>query len=135
MRASLASVFRCFADDTRLRILHLLSHGPLCVCHVQEILGQPQVAVSKHLAYLRQRGLVTAERQGQWMAYSVNAEAPPEVRGLIDQLRNWVRSDPRFQADLRGLESLCCGAGASMEPAARAGVRAVRSGRATKISR
>ncbi len=48
-----------------MRILHLLTQGPLCVCHFQDILRLPQVAVSKHLAYLRRKGLVRPQRHGQ----------------------------------------------------------------------
>lgn len=60
----LVQIHRCLGDETRLRILHLLTRGPLCVCHFQEVLRLPQVAVSKHLAYLRENGLVTATRKG-----------------------------------------------------------------------
>src|ERR1700733_230693 len=65
----LLQIYRCFCDETRLRILHLLAQGPLCVCHFQDILRLPQVAVSKHLAYLRAGGLVTAQRHEKWMIY------------------------------------------------------------------
>ena len=54
----LVSIYQCLCDHTRLRILHALTGGPLCVCHLQEILGEPQVKVSKHLAYLKQHGMV-----------------------------------------------------------------------------
>jgi ArsR family transcriptional regulator len=54
----LVQIYECLCDQTRLRILHLLSQTPLCVCHFQEILEEPQVKISKHLAYLRNRGLV-----------------------------------------------------------------------------
>ena len=72
----LLQIYRCFCDETRLRILHLLSQGPLCVCHFQSILGLPQVAVSKHLARLRAGGLVAARRHGKWMIYRLPAKAP-----------------------------------------------------------
>ncbi len=49
----LIQIYQCLCDPTRLRILHLLTQTPLCVCHFQEILGEPQVKVSKHLSYLR----------------------------------------------------------------------------------
>ena len=55
---SLVQIYECLCDRTRLRILHLLGQGPLCVCHFQEVLGEAQVKVSKHLAYLRARALV-----------------------------------------------------------------------------
>ncbi|MEY4005292.1 MAG: hypothetical protein RLZZ221_1388 [Verrucomicrobiota bacterium] len=66
----LIRIHECLCDRTRLRIIHLLTAGPLCVCHFQAALREPQVKVSKHLAYLRTRGLVVAKRQGNWMVYS-----------------------------------------------------------------
>src|SRR5437899_8387096 len=39
----LIQIFQCFCDETRLRILNVLSRGPLCVCHLQDLLEQPQV--------------------------------------------------------------------------------------------
>ena len=49
----LVQIYRCLCDENRLRIVHLLKQGPLCVCHFQTILQLPQVTISKHLAYLR----------------------------------------------------------------------------------
>ncbi|HEY5742743.1 MAG TPA: metalloregulator ArsR/SmtB family transcription factor, partial [Terrimicrobiaceae bacterium] len=54
----LIRIYQCFCDATRLRIIHLLTRCPLCVCHFQEILDIPQTKVSQHLAYLRKKGLV-----------------------------------------------------------------------------
>src|SRR4051812_13457225 len=68
---NLVSVYRCFCDQTRLRILHLLANSPLCVCHFQEILGEPQVKISKHLAYLRNHRMVSTEREQNWIIYSL----------------------------------------------------------------
>ena len=54
----LIQIYECFCDATRLRIIHLLAHGPLCVCRFQEILELPQTKVSQQLAYLRKHGEV-----------------------------------------------------------------------------
>jgi ArsR family transcriptional regulator len=56
-----------------LRILALLGNGPLCVCHIQEILSEPQVKVSKHLSYPKERGLVEATRESNWIVYRLLA--------------------------------------------------------------
>ena len=53
-------LFRALSDPTRIRILHLLKGGELCVCDLMEILRVPQAKTSRHLAYLRKAGLVTA---------------------------------------------------------------------------
>ena len=70
----LVQIYQCFCDLTRLRILHLLTKSPLCVCHFQDILREPQVKISKHLAYLRRRGMVVATRDKNWMIYSLSTK-------------------------------------------------------------
>lgn len=61
--------FRALSDPTRLRILRLLAEGPLCVGDLVAALGIPQPAASRHLAYLREAGLIEHERRGQWSFY------------------------------------------------------------------
>ena len=45
---NLVKIYLCLCDEARLRILNPLKEGGLCVCHFQEILGEPQVKISKH---------------------------------------------------------------------------------------
>jgi ArsR family transcriptional regulator len=73
---------------SRLRILHLLRKGPLCVRHFQKILGEPQVKISKHLAYLRAREMVQAERSGNWMLYSLGQKQAPELEANLKCLQD-----------------------------------------------
>lgn len=70
-----AKLFKALSDETRLRILALLTVGELCVCDLMEVLQLPQSTVSRHLAYLRKTGLVDDRRQGVWMYYRLT---PPE---------------------------------------------------------
>jgi DNA-binding transcriptional ArsR family regulator len=100
---SLVVIYQCFCDGVRLRILNLLAQGPLCVCHLQEILDQPQVRISKQLAYLREKGLVQAERHQNWMIYSLPETRAPELDANLRCLQDCVQTDPVFAADLRGL--------------------------------
>jgi ArsR family transcriptional regulator len=62
-------LFKAFADPVRLRLLNLLADGEICVCHLHEALELPQSTVSRHLAYLRKRGLVVGRREGLWVHY------------------------------------------------------------------
>jgi ArsR family transcriptional regulator, arsenate/arsenite/antimonite-responsive transcriptional repressor len=64
-------VFKALADETRLRILALLSRGEVCVCDIHETLGIPQSKASRHLAYLRRVGLVHDRKAGLWVYYSL----------------------------------------------------------------
>src|SRR5271154_6584420 len=62
-------LFKAFADPVRLRLLNLLAEGEVCVCHLHEALDLPQSTVSRHLAYLRKRGLVLGRKEGLWVHY------------------------------------------------------------------
>ncbi|MBA3830742.1 MAG: winged helix-turn-helix transcriptional regulator [Chthoniobacterales bacterium] len=102
----LIRIYQCFCDPTRLRILHLLSQTPLCVCHFQEILDEPQVKISKHLAYLRERGMVVAERDQNWMIYSLPKKRDAELQANLKCLQDCVQTDSIFKRDLRALAKL-----------------------------
>jgi ArsR family transcriptional regulator len=104
----LLQIYRCFCDETRLRILHLLTKGPLCVCHFQDILQLPQVAVSKQLACLRANGLVTAKRHEKWMIYSLPEKAPSELDLQLRCLQDCVQSHPIFRDDLKRRSKMRC---------------------------
>jgi ArsR family transcriptional regulator len=96
---------------TPLRILHLLTHTPLCICHVQEILNEPQVKISKRLAFLRERGLVVAERDQNWMIYSLPKCRAPELEQNLKCLQDCVQTDPIFKRDLRRLAKVARSSG------------------------
>lgn len=78
--------YQAMGDATRLRLVNLLRGGPLCVCHLQEILGEPQVKVSKHLAVLKAAGAVVARREANWMIYSLPAPVPALLAANLSQL-------------------------------------------------
>ena len=102
----LVRIYECLCDATRLRLLHVLAQGPLCVCHFQEILAEPQVKISKHLAYLRARGLVTAEREGNWMVYALPAKRSRELQANLACLQDCAAENPVFRRDLARLKKL-----------------------------
>ena len=97
---SLIQIYQCLCDPTRLRILNLLTEGELCVCHFQEILGESQVKVSKHLAYLKARGLVVARKDANWMIYSIPPKPGKELSANLACLQDCVREDHTFRRDL-----------------------------------
>jgi ArsR family transcriptional regulator len=102
----LISIYKCLCDETRLRILNLLLVSPLCVCHLQEILDKPQVKISQHLAYLKQRGMVNCQRHQQWMIYSLPTEQPAELEANLKCLQDCVQTEPAFKADRAKLKRL-----------------------------
>ncbi len=102
----LTQIYQCFCDPTRLRILHLLHQSPLCVCHLQEILGAPQVRVSKHLAYLRRRAMVEVKRSGNWMIYSLPKKRSAELEANLKCLQDCVQTDASFKRDAAQLQKV-----------------------------
>jgi ArsR family transcriptional regulator len=102
----LAEIYQCFCEPIRLRILHLLTQTPLCVCHFQDVLKEPQVKISKHLAYLRSRALVQTKRRGNWIIYSLPAKPSAELEMNLQCLQDCVSSDPVFKKDLQRLAQL-----------------------------
>jgi ArsR family transcriptional regulator len=80
-----AKLFKALSDETRLRILALLTAGELCVCDLMAVLELPQSTVSRHLAYLRNAGLVEDRRQGVWMYYRL---ALPTTE--LGELAEWL---------------------------------------------
>ena len=79
-------MFRAFSDRTRLRILHLLRGGELCVCDLVDVLGVPQPKISRHLAYLRRAGSVVARKDGLWCHYRL---ARPATRSIKSCWNAW----------------------------------------------
>jgi|SRR6185312_1769434 len=121
---SLIKIYQCLCDQTRLRILHLLGRAPLCVCHIQEALAEPQVKVSKHLAYLRAHGLVEARREANWMVYRLQDRPSRELKANLACLQDCAREDPVFARDRSRLRRLQSRAGCCPPRARRTPVRA-----------
>ena len=102
----LIKIYQCLCDETRLRILYLLAKKPLCVSELQEILQMTQVKISKHLAYLKEREMVEAERKGYWMIYSIPKEVCPELEANLKCLQDCVTENTIFKDDLQRLQNI-----------------------------
>jgi ArsR family transcriptional regulator, arsenate/arsenite/antimonite-responsive transcriptional repressor len=104
--AALIRIYECFCDETRLRIVNLLTQGPLCVCHLQELLDSSQVKISKHLRYLKAKGILNAERHQNWMIYSIPAHPSAELEANLKCLQDCVQTHSVFRRDLRQLAKI-----------------------------
>lgn len=82
--ATLETLFKALADQTRLRIVGLLLSGEICVCNIHESLGLPQPTVSRHLAYLRNAGLVVGRKEGLWVHYRLAELDDAVMRAVLD---------------------------------------------------
>ena len=87
-------LFKALGDETRLRIVAMLSHGELCVCHLQEALELSQPNVSRQLGVLRAAGIVADRREGSWVHYRLVPQEDPDCqRQLRELVRSFARRD------------------------------------------
>ena len=100
---ALSRLFKALGDATRIRIVALLAHGELCVCHLEEALGLPQPTVSRQLAVLRAAGVVEPRRAGSWIHYRL---APQSDEACRRQLRELTREFARRELLRRDVERL-----------------------------
>jgi len=76
------------------------------VCHLQELLDSTQVRISKHLAYLKGKGVLHAERHQNWMIYSLPAQPSAELEANLKCLQDCVQTHRIFKDDLRRLKAM-----------------------------
>lgn len=80
-QVSCASLLKMLADETRLAVVRQLMEGPKHVCEINESLGLEQSLLSHHLKILRESGLVTSQRDGKAVLYSLAPEFQRSTRG------------------------------------------------------
>jgi ArsR family transcriptional regulator len=100
--------FQALADRTRLRLLNLMGGQEICVCYFVEILGQPQPKISRHLAYLRNAGIVSARREGKWMHYRIVMPSNTGAARVLQGILAWLKEEKSMQADRARLTRACC---------------------------
>src|SRR5687768_8595935 len=82
----LARLFKALGDETRLRIVALLTHGELCVCHVEAALDISQPNASRQLGLLRTAEIVESRREGSWVYYRLATQADEDRRRILRAL-------------------------------------------------
>jgi ArsR family transcriptional regulator len=101
-------LFKALGDETRLRIVALLSHGELCVCHFESALGLTQSNTSRQLGILRAAGIVEARREGSWVYYQLAPQlddfCKAQLKALVSSFakREVLREDVERLLKARG---------------------------------
>jgi len=104
--SDLLQIHKALADETRLRLLRLLSRSPLNVNEVIDILRMGQSRISRHLRILAEAGLVTRRREGTWIYYERSPD--PQDKLVADMLHlggEHERALPHFEADMQRMEA------------------------------
>jgi ArsR family transcriptional regulator, arsenate/arsenite/antimonite-responsive transcriptional repressor len=103
----LTRLFRALGDETRLRIVALLSHGELCVCHIEKALDLSQPNVSRQLGVLRAAGVVDSRREGTWMYYALAPQQHAAVDTMLETLVKSFGAERALRADHAKLRRSC----------------------------
>ncbi|MGB7803809.1 metalloregulator ArsR/SmtB family transcription factor [Buttiauxella sp.] len=89
-------LFKTLSDETRLSIVMLLREsGELCVCDICAATRESQPKVSRHMAILRESGLVSDRREGKWVHYRLSPNMPAWAAATIDNAWNCLREETR----------------------------------------
>ena len=105
---NIEKLFSALADRTRLRLINLIGDSEVCVCFLVEILKIGQPKISRHLAYLRRAGVVTARREGKWMHYRLTEPPDQHAARIFREVRTSLFEHPEFERDREKLEKVCC---------------------------
>lgn len=103
----LTKVFRALGDETRVRIVALLVHGELCVCHLETALGLGQPNCSRQLGILKAAGIVDSRREGTWVYYRIIEQEHESVTGVLAVLANTFGAERALRADHARLRKTC----------------------------
>jgi len=103
----LTRVFRALGDETRIRIVALLTHGELCVCHLESALAISQPSCSRHLGVLKAAGIVDRRREGTWVYYRISDQERASVRAVIEVLAATFGAARALRADHARLRKRC----------------------------
>lgn len=95
----LTRLFRALGDETRLRIVALLSHGELCVCHIEGALDLNQSTASRQLGILRTSGVVDCRRDGTWVYYRLADQAHDTVAKALEVVVRAFGAERTLRAD------------------------------------
>jgi ArsR family transcriptional regulator len=105
---SIALLFKALADTTRLRLINLIGEDEVCVCFFVEVLKINQPKISRHLAYLRRAGVVSARRDGKWIHYRLVEPPDTHAANIFREVRAGLAENPAMKTDRSRFEKICC---------------------------
>lgn len=113
MKTTLTAL-KALAEETRLRIVILLTQGELCVCDLKEALQLPQSTVSRHLSLLKNAGIISDRKAGIWTYYRLSTSCGALPPGMLEGLAAHSADNERMREDLDRLRAFktsvkrCC---------------------------
>ncbi len=98
-----ASIFKAFSEEARVRILFLLyKNGEMCISDLEHILDFTQTKTSRHLAYLKNAGILNTKKRDQWRYFEIKEE----FMGIAQHLFSYLEKDNVLLEDLNNFNTL-----------------------------
>ena len=98
-----SQIFKACADESRLRILHLIFiNGEMCISDLEKILDFTLAKTSRHLIYLKNSGILSYRRYNHWVFYQIK----DEVFEILKQIFQFLRKDQQLQKDQQVYQTL-----------------------------
>jgi ArsR family transcriptional regulator, arsenate/arsenite/antimonite-responsive transcriptional repressor len=106
-------ICKTLADSTRARIALLVAQEhELCVCELTWALDEIQPKISRHLALLREAGVLADRRQGQWIYYRLHPELPEWVKQMLQTMlaanKEWLNENHQRLCAMQDRPNRCC---------------------------
>ncbi|MFI0415172.1 MAG: metalloregulator ArsR/SmtB family transcription factor [Candidatus Thiodiazotropha sp.] len=93
-------LFSALSHETRLRcVILLMQHDELCVCELTHAIGAAQPHISRHLAQLRELGLIVDRREGLWIHYKIKPDLPQWITDVLNSTLLGVKNLSPFRND------------------------------------
>lgn len=112
----MANLYMALADQTRLRLLLQMYGGEVCVGDFTDALGDSQPKISRHLAYLRNAGIVNTRRDGKWIHYSIRWPEGEGGRKALRAALDWMAGENALASTSSQNGRSAAGEGTSISP-------------------
>ncbi len=107
---NIVSYIKALSDEIRIRILHLLLKGELCVCKIVQVINIPQSSLSHHLSILKKNGIIQTRKSGKWNYYSISENISSKYKIILNQIFEISKDDKIIKSDeihKNQLKNLC----------------------------
>ena len=100
--------FSALADNTRRRLLNLIGEDEVCVCFLVEVIDTNQPKISRHLAILKNAGLVSVRRDWKWSHYRITKPSESRAAKAFEDVLELLKHDHEMQKDKKQMAKMCC---------------------------
>ena len=102
----MVEIFKALSEESRLRILALLSEREMCVCEIEVCLNMTQSNASRHLTILKNCGILDCYKDAQWAYYKISENFKAEEKELWEYLKVELKEIPTYQQDYK-MSEIC----------------------------